>query len=116
MAVQSGESAVLQPYNQPQRTRLCGAGCRRYHRRLDAGTIKTLRISAFSNTSTPLSGSGTLFNLNFTRVSNSVGATTPLTWAASPNNFVFIDTTLAKQTPGNTPAGSITIVGPTAAN
>jgi len=83
---------------------------------LGAGTIKTLRISAFSNTSTPLSGSGTLFNLNFTRVSNTVGANTPLTWAASPNNFVFIDTNLAKQAPSNTPAGSITIIGPTAAN
>jgi CSLREA domain-containing protein len=83
---------------------------------LGAGTIKTLRLSAFSNTSTPLQGSGTLFNLNFTRVSNSAGANTPLTWAAAPNNFVFIDTSLAKQAPGSTPAGSITIVGPTAAN
>jgi CSLREA domain-containing protein len=83
---------------------------------LGAGTIKTLRISAFSTTSTPLSGSGTLFNLNFTRVSNSINDTTQLTWAAAPNNFVFIDTSLAKQAPSSTPAGSITIVGPTAAN
>jgi CSLREA domain-containing protein len=83
---------------------------------LGAGTIKTLRISAFSTTSTPLSGSGTLFNLNFTRVSNAVGAFTDLTWASSPNNFVFIDTQLVKQAPGSTPAGKITIVGPTAAN
>jgi hypothetical protein len=83
---------------------------------LGPGTIKTLRISAFSTTSTPLSGSGTLFNLNFTRVSNTEGASTPLTWASSPNNFVFIDTNLVKQTPGSTPPGSITIVGPTAAN
>ncbi|HMG74860.1 MAG TPA: LamG-like jellyroll fold domain-containing protein [Pyrinomonadaceae bacterium] len=83
---------------------------------LGAGTIKTLRISAFSTTSTPLSGSGTLFNLNFTRVSNTVGASTPLTWASSPNNFVFIDTNLVKQAPGSTPPGSITIVGPTATN
>jgi len=45
---------------------------------LGAGTIKTLRISAFSTTSTPLSGSGTLFNLNFTRVTNTVGANTTL--------------------------------------
>jgi len=83
---------------------------------LGAGTIKTLRLSAFSTTSTPLSGSGTLFNLNFTRVSNSINDTTQLTWAAAPNNFVFIDTSLAKQAPSSTPAGSITIVGPTAAN
>jgi len=83
---------------------------------LGAGTIKTLRISAFSNTSTPLSGSGTLFNLNFTRVSNSVGANTTLSWAQSPNNFVFIDTQLVKQSPASTPDGKITVVGPTAAN
>jgi len=83
---------------------------------LGAGTIKTLRISAFSTTSTPLSGSGTLFNLNFTRVSNIVGASTPLQWAQAPNNFVFIDTSLNKQAPANTPDGSVTIVGPTASN
>jgi hypothetical protein len=82
---------------------------------LGSGTIKTLRISAFSTTSTPLSGSGILFNLNFTRVGNA-GATTTLQWAASPNNFVFIDTSLNKQAPGGTPDGNITIVGPTASN
>src|SRR5205807_663149 len=65
---------------------------------------------------TPLSGSGTLFNLNFTRVSSTPGASSALTWAASPNNFVFIDGSLNKQAPGSTPSGSITIAGPTATN
>jgi CSLREA domain-containing protein len=83
---------------------------------IGAGTIKTLRISAFSQSSTPLSGSGTLFNLNFTRVSNTVAASTLLEWAPAPNNFVFIDTGLNKQAPTDTPPGSVTIVGPTASN
>jgi len=55
-----------------------------------------------------------LFNLNFTRVSNVQGASTALTWANPPNNFVFINTSLAQQAPGSTPPGSITIVAPTA--
>jgi len=82
---------------------------------LGAGTIKTLRLSAFSNDFTPLSGSGRLFNLNFTRVSNTVGANTALTWANSPNNFQFIDAMLNTSAPASTPAGSISIgAAPTA--
>ena len=81
-----------------------------------AGTMKTLKISANSDNNTSLSGSGTLFNLNFTRVSNTPGQSTPLVWSNSPNNFVFIDTSLNKQAPGSTPSGSITIAGPTATN
>jgi hypothetical protein len=73
------------------------------------GPIRTLRISAFSNDSTPLSGSGTLFNLNMTRVSSTPGASTALTWVAPPNNFIFIDADLNPHTPCNTPPGSITI-------
>src|SRR5204863_4515230 len=73
------------------------------------GPIRTLRISAFSNDSTPLSVSGTLFNLNMTRVSSTPGASTALTWAAPPNNFIFIDTNLDNQAPGSTPPGSTTI-------
>ena len=45
------------------------------------GPIRTLRVSAFSNDFTPLSGSGTLYNLNMTRVSSTPGASTALTWA-----------------------------------
>src|SRR5204862_6094580 len=74
-----------------------------------AGSIRTLRISAFSNDFTPLSGSVTLFNLNMTRVSSTGGASTALTWAADPNNFFFIDSNLDPHSPGSTPPGSITI-------
>ena len=75
------------------------------------GPIRTLRISFFSNDGvTPLSGSGTLFMLNLTRVSSTPGASTPLTWAASPNDFEFINTDIDVRAPSNTPPGSITIV------
>jgi hypothetical protein len=47
-----------------------------------------------------------------TRVSNTPGANTALTWAAPPNNFFFIDgNTLDIHAPGSTPPGSITIRG-----
>jgi len=77
------------------------------------GPMRTLRISAFSNDFTPLSGSGTLFNLNMVRVSNTPGATTNLTWAQSPDDFYFIDENLDSHAPGSTPLGSITIQAPT---
>jgi hypothetical protein len=77
------------------------------------GPIRTLRISAFSNDFTPLSGSGTLFNLNMTRVSVTPGASTALTWAAPPNDFYFIDSNLDSQAPGSAPPGSIAIQGAT---
>lgn len=74
-----------------------------------AGTIKTLRISAFSNDFTPLSGSGSLFNLNLTRISSTPGANTALTWGTSPNDFYFIDADLDTHSPGSTLPGSIAI-------
>ena len=55
-----------------------------------------------------LSGSGTLFNLNMTRVSSTPGASTALTWPY-PDDFVFIDANLNNHAPGSTPPGSITI-------
>jgi hypothetical protein len=73
------------------------------------GPIRTLRVSAFSNDFVPLSGAGTLFNLNMTRVSSTPGASTALTWAADPNNFYFIDSDLDGRPPNSTPPGSITI-------
>jgi len=76
---------------------------------IGAGTIKTLRVSAFSNDFTPLSGSGNLFQLNLVRVSSTPGASTPLIWAASPNDFFFIDADLNQRQPDSTPFGSITI-------
>jgi hypothetical protein len=74
-----------------------------------AGPIRTLRVSAFSNDFTPLSGSGTLYTLNMTRVSSTPGAGTPLVWKPDPDNFYFIDANLDIQAPGSTPPGSITI-------
>jgi hypothetical protein len=74
-----------------------------------SGPIRTLRISAFSNDFTPLSGSGALYNLNMTRVSSTPGTSTALTWAASPNDFIFIDADLNPHSPCNIPPGSITI-------
>ncbi len=57
-----------------------------------SGQIRTLRLEGFSiDWVTPLSGSGVLFYLNFTRVSNMPGAVSPLTWQPPPNNFYFFD-------------------------
>jgi len=71
-----------------------------------AGPIRTLRISAYSNDFTPLSGEGTLFELNMTRVSEAAQSTS-LTWAAPPNNFIFIDADLNTQKPGKAAAGNV---------
>jgi len=75
------------------------------------GPIRTLHITASSNDLTPLSGSGTLFNLNMTRVSSTPGASTALTWAAPPDNFYFIDASLNPHAPDSAPPGSVTIQG-----
>jgi len=75
------------------------------------GPIRTLRVSAFSNDFTPLSGTGTLYLLRMLRVSSTPGASTPLTWAAPPDNFFFIDSNLKTHTPTGT-NGLITITGP----
>ena len=70
-----------------------------------AGPIRTLRISAYSNDFTPLSGSGTLFELKMLRVNKAQG--TPLLWAAPPDNFIFIDADLKTQKPGYTASGRV---------
>ena len=75
-----------------------------------AGSIRTLRVSAFSLDSTALSGSGTLFDLNMTRVSKGAQGT-QLIWAAPPDHFYFIDADLNTQKPGNTAPGSVTSSG-----
>jgi hypothetical protein len=76
-----------------------------------AGPIKTLRVSAYSiDTITPLSGSGTLFELRMTRV-DKVAPNTTLLWAAPPNNFIFIDTDLKPQIPGGALPGGVTPAG-----
>jgi len=75
-----------------------------------AGPIRTLRISAFSNDFTPLSGSGTLFELRLARVSQAAQGT-QLLWAAPPDQFIFIDADLNTQEPGNAAPGSVTPSG-----
>ena len=74
------------------------------------GPIRTLRVSAYSNDFKPLSGSGTLFNLNMTRVSKAAQGTR-LIWAAAPDQFIFIDAALNTQKPGNAASGSVTPSG-----
>ena len=70
------------------------------------GPIRTLRISAFSNDFTALSGSGTLFELRMTRVSQAAQGT-QLLWAAPPDHFIFIDADLKTQKPGYAAPGSV---------
>jgi hypothetical protein len=72
-----------------------------------AGPIRTLRISAFSNDFTPLSGSGTLFELRMSKVSKT-GQGTQLLWAAPPDEFIFIDADLNTQKPEDVAPGSVT--------
>ena len=74
------------------------------------GPIRTLRISAFSLDLTPLSGSGTLFELRMTRVSKSTDIT-QLLWVAPPN-FMFIDADLNTHKPGHAASGSVTLTAP----
>lgn len=73
------------------------------------GPIRTLRVSAYSNDFQPLVGSGTLFNLKMIRVSNVAGASTPMIWAATPAEFLFIDADLNSQVPSSAPPGMITL-------
>jgi hypothetical protein len=74
------------------------------------GPIRALRISAYSNDFTPLSGSGTLFELRITRV-NTTAQGTQLIWAAPPDHFIFIDADLNTQRPGDAAPGSVTPSG-----
>jgi hypothetical protein len=71
-----------------------------------AGPIRTLRIAAYSNDFTPLSGSGTLFELRMSRVSKA-GQGTPLLWAAPPDQFIFVDADLNTRKPSAAGAGNV---------
>jgi hypothetical protein len=77
------------------------------------GPIRTLRISAYSNDFTPLSGGGTLFELRMRTVSDSAlripNSAFPLVWATSPDQFIFIDADLKTQEPANATPGSVLI-------
>jgi hypothetical protein len=75
-----------------------------------AGPIRTLRISAFSNDFTPLSGAGTLFELRMSRVTKAAQET-PLIWTAPRGEFIFIDADLRAQKPGSAAPGSVTLSG-----
>jgi hypothetical protein len=70
------------------------------------GPIRTLRISAYSADFKPLDGVGTLFNLRIAQVNRGAGRS-PLMWAAPPDNFIFINSELQIQRPGNTFPGGI---------
>ena len=74
-----------------------------------AGPIRTLRVSAYSNDFTPLSGSGTLFELRMIR-GNPGAQSTQLIWAAPPDDLIFIDADLNTQRAGNAAPGSVTPV------
>jgi hypothetical protein len=68
--------------------------------------MRTLRVSAYSNDFTPLSGSGTLFELKMTRVSKAAQST-QLLWATPPDHFLFIDADLKTQKPGYSASGRV---------
>jgi hypothetical protein len=71
------------------------------------GPIRTLRVSAYSiDTVTPLSESGTLFQLNMIRVGKA-GQGAPMVWAAPPSNFIFLNADLQRQQPGSAASGSV---------
>ena len=63
------------------------------------GTIRTLRVSASSNDSTPLNGAGTLFELMMLRVSSNTGDNTSLVWRPVPDSFRFINSTQGQYAP-----------------
>lgn len=72
------------------------------------GNLKTLRISAFANDLKPLISSGTLFELRVNKVKKP-NKIAQLIWKASPDNFVFIDTSTNKQAPSALNTGNINI-------
>lgn len=79
------------------------------------GTLRTLRVAAFSNDGvTPLSGGGILYQIHWKRVS-ALPQSTALTWgsAATGYDFEFIDTDLNLTSASPQNNGLITIVAPT---
>lgn len=75
--------------------------------------FKTLRIAGYSiGQTTPLQGSGTLFELKVNRARGGrPGAGTSLTWAPS-GRFFFVDSQANARLPASTPPGRISIAGP----
>ena len=70
------------------------------------GPIRTLRVSAFSLDFTPLSGSGTLFQLRM-RMKSAASRATQLLWAPPPDDFIFIDADLNLRRPDYVGQGSV---------
>ena len=79
---------------------------------MGTNTIKTLRIVAYSlSQTTPLQGSGTLFELRMNRARRSrPNASTALAWAP-PDGFFFLTSHSDRRAPASTPSGRITIAG-----
>jgi spore coat protein A len=73
-----------------------------------SGPIRILRVSAYSEDLTPLSGEGALFELRIAR-GNKLAASTQLVWAAAPNQFLFIDADLNVQKPHSAVSGNVGI-------
>ena len=77
------------------------------------GPIRTLRVSAYSNDFTPLSGSGTLFELRMRTVSDSALRTPhsaiPCSGPHHRTSSIFIDADLKTQRPGSATPGSISV-------
>jgi len=69
------------------------------------GPIRTLRVSAYSTDFNPLNGIGTLFDLRIEHVNGKAGSS-PLIWAAPPDNFIFITSDLETQRPAKTLSAS----------
>ena len=84
---------------------------------IGTGTIRTLRIFGFMGAKVGLNGSGTLCAVRIRRVSNTVGAMSPLTWAPTcvnggqGNEFIFIDDNLSSYDPTQN-NGLVAIQGP----
>ena len=70
------------------------------------GPIRTLRISAYSTDLTPLSGAGTLFELNVAKTAIDSEAAA-LIWAEPPDDFTFIDIDLNMRKPATAGHGSV---------
>ena len=70
------------------------------------GPIRTLRVSAYSNEMTPLSGTGTLFELRVAGY-KAAGRATQLVWSDGLQQFMFIDSNLKMRAPAFRASGSI---------
>lgn len=73
-----------------------------------SGSMRTLRVSAYSEDFRPLSGQGALFELRIARV-NQAAVNSQLIWATAANQFLFIDTDLNVHKPQSELPGNVAI-------